>query len=156
MRSTGRSEGRASDYVRMTFSSRKREHFPRGGPREAVGAACLSALTTREDWQPRRSLEQQRRELRQVVAPVQPGMAALALDVLRREAMPLEQFDRGSRRLDQEIVLASAQPEQLEPLLGSRVVEHGEMTFLPGLAKRRGWCGRRRSTPSAATAAEHA
>src|SRR5688500_6560559 len=106
---------------------------------------------------PRQPLKQQRRELRQAVAPVQPGVAALALDVLRREAMALEQFDRRSRCLDQEIVLASAQPEHLEPLLGSRVVEHGEMTFLPGLAKRRCWCGCRRSTPSAATTpAEHA
>src|SRR5699024_2239922 len=86
-----------------------------------------------------------RRELDQVIAPVEPGVAARRLLEDGREAVLLEQLHRRPRRRDQAVILARREPEDLDALLQRRVVERRRVAFFEGGAERRGWCGRRPS-----------
>src|SRR5262245_24337771 len=100
-----------------------------------------------------RRLEQLRRELREVVAPVQPRVPAFALEEHRREAVFLEEVHRVRRRRDQPVFLAGAEPEEAQAAPGGGVVERREVRFLPRLAEgRRRRRGRRRARGGAAAA----
>ena len=64
-------------------------------------------------------LEQQRRELRQVVAPVEPGVAALGLPGGHVELVLPEHVDGRLGGLDEEVLLAAAEPDELQALVGA-------------------------------------
>src|SRR5688572_32316957 len=77
------------------------------------------------------SLEEQRRELTEILAPVDPRVAAGRLLVRDAEAVTVEHGDCRARRLDQEVVLARREPHELEPAPLRRVVELGAMPVFP-------------------------
>ncbi len=60
----------------------------------------------------RRLLEQLRRKLVQIIAPIEPGARTLALLEYRVEAVLLQDIDGGSRARDQAVVDAGAQPDE--------------------------------------------
>src|SRR5262245_41397120 len=64
-------------------------------------------------------------------------MAAVTLAGDRREPMSLEQFHRAATGAEQEVVLADADPEQLQSLFQLCVVEFALLLLEPGLASRR-------------------
>src|SRR6476661_7153796 len=69
------------------------------------------------------SLEQLRRELVEVLLPVDPRVAALALLEDRVQPHLLQQVDRLAGLVEQEVLRAGTEPEQLQSLLGVGVVE---------------------------------
>ena len=93
-------------------------------------------------------LEQQRGELREVVAPVDPRVAAGTFLEDRREAVLLQHLDGVPGVRHQAIGHARAQPDELRAFLERRVVEIGKMGGLPRGRARRG--GRRRGGASSA------
>src|SRR5262249_50086082 len=76
-------------------------------------------------------LEEHRRELRQVVAPVEPGVAAVGLLVGHVELVLLEHVDGRLRGLDQEVLLAAPEPDELQAVLERCVVERGLVRVFP-------------------------
>src|SRR5205814_2881799 len=78
-----------------------------------------------------RSLEQLRRELVQVVLPVDPGVAALAFLEDRVQAQLLQQIHRLAGLVEQEILRAGAEPEHLQALLRPGVVELALILLFP-------------------------
>ena len=94
-------------------------------------------------------LEQQRGELREVVTPVDPRVAAGAFLEDRREAVLLQHLDGVPGVRHQAVGHARAQPDELRAFLERRVVEIGKMGGLPGSRARRGG-GRRGGASSAA------
>src|SRR5437762_8667567 len=105
-----------------------------------------------------RSLEQLRREFREVVAPVQPRVRALALDEHGIEAVLLQQRHRILCRRDQPVVFAGAEPEEVEAFFERGVVERGDVALLPrvGGRRRRRDGGRRAAAAVDDARAEHA
>src|SRR5688572_14658976 len=79
----------------------------------------------------RSSAEQLRRELGQVFTPVDPGVTAGRLLVDDVEAVLLQHRDRGRRRLQQEIVFAGREPDELEVARTGRGVELRAVSVLP-------------------------
>src|SRR4051812_44412301 len=94
-------------------------------------------------------LEQLRREYRQIIAPVEPRVRACALDEYGFEAVFLEQLHGASRRRDQAIVLAGAEPEKIEPALVPGIVERRQVLLLPCFSERCRRLGRRGATATA-------
>jgi len=60
-----------------------------------------------------------------------------------------KQLHRAPRRRDQAVVLAGAEPEEVETALGGGVVERGEVLRFPRFTK---WCVRRRRRRAASAA----
>ena len=109
------------------------------------GLIGMVAMLSRTDFSAgawHRGLEQLRRELIEVVAPVRPGVPTRALLERRGEAVPLEQLHGALGRRQQEIVGAGGEPEQLQTFFRRRVVERRLVPLLP----RR--VGRRRRSPA--------
>src|SRR5262249_36201238 len=79
-------------------------------------------------------LKELRRELAQVVAPIDPRMAAFTLPRDRREAMLLEKLNRALAGGEQEIVFADADPQQPQPFFQIGIVELGLMLLAPRLS----------------------
>src|SRR5262245_28256957 len=93
-------------------------------------------------------LEELRRELVQVVSPVDPRMAAFSFSGYRRESVLLEQVHGAAAAVKQEVIFADADPEKLQPFFQIGVIELGLMLFEPGFAGGRdlrrgvrGWRG---------------
>src|SRR5687768_13790999 len=80
-----------------------------------------------------RLLEQLRSEDIQVIAPVNPGMAAGAFFIHDVEAVLLEHLNSRSSCFNQEVILACAEPEELQTFLESSVVERREISILPAV-----------------------
>src|SRR5262249_25118372 len=79
-------------------------------------------------------LEKLRCELVQIVAPIDPRMAAIAFARDRREAALLEQFHRAAAGAEQEVILADAHPEQPQSLFQVGVVELGLLSLNPSFS----------------------
>src|SRR5262245_40886166 len=71
-------------------------------------------------------LEQLRREHRQIVAPIEPGVRPLTLDEHRFEAVFLQELHRASRGVDQEVLFSRAEPQEVEAAFGGGIVQRGE------------------------------
>src|SRR6185295_12968571 len=83
-----------------------------------------------------RSLEQLRRELREILAPVDPGMTACRFLVVDVEAVLLQHRDGRLRRIEQEVVLAGREPDETEVVLRGGIVELCRMRGLPARVVR--------------------
>src|SRR5262245_39301269 len=102
-------------------------------------------------------LEQLRCEHRQIVAPIEPGVGPLALDEHRLEAVFLQELHRAPRGVDQEVLFARAEPQEVEAAFGGGIVQRGKILFFPRFTERRGrrrWRGAAR--PADDPGAEHA
>ena len=74
-------------------------------------------------WNP--SLEQLRRELVEVIAPVNPSVRSRTFQELCVEPVLLEHVHRGTRCRDQTIVRAGREPDQFQAFLEFRIVQGG-------------------------------
>src|SRR4051812_39900792 len=87
-------------------------------------------------------LEQQRRELVKIVAPVNPRMPAGRFGKYGVKAVLLQKFDCSLRIAQQAVILPRAEPKDLETFLCAGVVEFRCVLLFPTGSARR---GRRRS-----------
>src|SRR6266851_5373011 len=95
---------------------------------------------------PSGSLEQLRRELIEVVAPVDPGVGAGRFDEHGIETMPLQHGHGAAGSFNHEVVLARGEPQELETFLQFGVVERILVSFLPS---RTAGCVRHAASASA-------
>src|SRR5688500_11388171 len=80
--------------------------------------------------------EQLRRELRKVVAPVDPCVTAWRFDEYGSEPVPLEEVDRCHCRRHQKVLLPSTEPQQPQPALQPRIVQFRRVLLFPGSGGR--------------------
>src|SRR5262245_59326416 len=77
-------------------------------PSSSAAARTLARVRIKVLW------EQLRREVSEVSPPVVPGVATVGFLKRHVELMFPEHCDRGPRSLDEKVVLACGEPEQLE------------------------------------------
>src|SRR5688500_16393795 len=131
--------------LRETRKPERFTHTPQARP-----ASSPRPISHGRRW---RLLKQLRDELVKVVTPVDPRVAAGRFLIHRREAVLLEQLDSPDRRLEQEIIFAGGEPEQLQSLFQPRIVQSGPMLLFPICGslrgrRRSGWRRRRCATAS--------